>query len=234
MGGKFRQAPHIAKAIAAHSQGYDRYHEPFLGGGNSAVAATRYFCTVTAADLHEDLVLLWQAVLSGWQPPDSISEAQYAEIKAARPSALRGFVGFGCSFGGKFFGGYARQKKDAKHTGDICGAAKKGLLKKAAILRQSGVVVTRQNFLDYMPPSPTVVYCDPPYEGTTSYTSMVDSAQFWRHCEFLALVGHRVFVSEYSVPDYIRAKVIWERQAALSLMRSSNTGKAVERLYLVQ
>ena len=36
------------------------------------------------------------------------STKDYIELKKTRQLMLTGFVGFGCSFGGKWFGGYAK------------------------------------------------------------------------------------------------------------------------------
>ena len=39
--------------------------------------------------------------------PFQLMEEEYKNLKTSEPSALRGFVGYFLSFGGKWFGGYA-------------------------------------------------------------------------------------------------------------------------------
>jgi hypothetical protein len=53
---------------------------------------------------------MWQALMRGeTEPFADVTEAEYATLKTAAPSARRGFVGFGASFGGGWFNGYGRQ-----------------------------------------------------------------------------------------------------------------------------
>ena len=56
---------------------------------------------------------MWQGLQSGWTPPDVITKEEYKYIREHKDEnpALTGFVGFGCSFGGKWFGGLARNKR---------------------------------------------------------------------------------------------------------------------------
>src|SRR5208337_2924620 len=105
LGGKATIGEDICRAIRAHSRKRAVLVEPFLGGGNSYKFLAPFFQEVRIGDIHADLILMWQAVAAGWVPPHSVTEAQYRQLKHAEPSALRGFVGFGCSFSGKWFGG---------------------------------------------------------------------------------------------------------------------------------
>src|SRR3954463_779951 len=111
MGGKERVSTDIAEVLAHFGQSCDRYVEPFTGGGSVLYRVAPMYDDVLAADIHTDLILMWKAVQNGWVPPAAISREEYTAIKSESPSALRGFVGFGCSFGGKWFGGYASDGK---------------------------------------------------------------------------------------------------------------------------
>lgn len=56
---------------------------------------------VHASDNHEDLILMWQALMRGeTEPFADVTETEYVSLKTATPSARRGFAGFGSSFGG--------------------------------------------------------------------------------------------------------------------------------------
>ena len=63
-----------------------------------------------ANDKHEYLIAMWKALQEGWEMPDNISEEQYLYIKNHKDEnkPLTGFVGFGLSYSGKWFGGYCR------------------------------------------------------------------------------------------------------------------------------
>ena len=61
-------------------------------------------------DKHAYLIAMLRGVQNGYELPELITPDQYQLIKADKDwdPVLVGFVGFGCSFGGKWFGGYAR------------------------------------------------------------------------------------------------------------------------------
>ena len=95
--------------------------------------------------------------------------------------ALTGFVGFGCSFGGKWWGGYAKDKRGD----DYCGQAKRGLLKDFPGVRSA--TFTCLDYHDVEIPDGAVVYCDPPYVNTTGYTvGQFDTNEFWNYMRQLS------------------------------------------------
>ena len=61
---------------------------------------------------------------------DNLSKEEYYYIKEHKDEnkVLTGFVGFGCSFGGKWFGGYARNRVGRNY----CLEAKKHTMKQRA------------------------------------------------------------------------------------------------------
>ena len=63
-------------------------------------------------DKHKYLIALLRGVQAGYELPETITEEQYQTIKANKDAdpVLTGFVGFGCSCGGKWFRGYARNR----------------------------------------------------------------------------------------------------------------------------
>ena len=69
-------------------------------------------------DKHEYLIALLNGVKNGYNLPEQITETQYRYIKEHKDEdkILSGFVGFGCSFGGKWFGGYARNKTNTNYA----------------------------------------------------------------------------------------------------------------------
>lgn len=112
IGGKFRIAKFIVPVLN-RLRGDRDYLEPFIGAAN-------IFCKIPGtrigSDSHPDLILLLQAVRDGTIAfPDAVSEEEYQRIRREPPSALRGFVGFGCSFAGKWFGGYARDPRSDRN-----------------------------------------------------------------------------------------------------------------------
>lgn len=134
---------------------------------------------------------------------------------------VKALIGFGCSFGAKWFGGYARsQGRNFAATAAV------------SINRDAPAVGAFQclDFLDVEPcPAPGVVlYLDPPYAGTTGYKYKLDHARFWAHAARWAEVTD-VFVSEYSAPT--GWAVVGEWSHALSVAGGSQANARIERLF---
>jgi hypothetical protein len=115
-GGKSRIARPIAETIRRMYPKKTEIWEPFCGGGAVTLALSKVGFHVHASDIHPDLILMWQSIVAGDDSVTAdVSEEEYNALKAAPPSARRGFVGFGASFGGGWFGGFGRRK--------LCGGA---------------------------------------------------------------------------------------------------------------
>jgi DNA adenine methylase len=228
MGGKSRQAKHIAGVLSAYAGTCRYYVEPFLGGASVFERAAGIFLHPVGSDVHPDLILMWQALLDGWLPPDAVTREEYNELRTAEPSPLRGFVGFGCSYGGKWFGGYAYSAGGR----DYCGGSKRVALRKARAMSAVGATVHRSSYLDLDPLPGTLVYCDPPYAGTTKYngTNAFDHGDFWARARGWADAGAVVVVSEYSAPAGV--KCIGGRPAMKSLRRDTNL-PSTEKLFVL-
>jgi DNA adenine methylase len=231
LGGKSRVAKHICEVMLQESPGRTLYVEPFLGSANIAAIMVPHFGESTLSDACEDLVLLWQAALGGWVPPVAITEERYAVLRNGQPSAERAFAGFGCSFGGKWFGGYARSPH---RTEDIVGASSRSVARKATLMRGGNPTVIHGGYAEVLAsidlPEGTVIYCDPPYAGTTGYAAVgaFDSVAFWRRMAAVAETGADVYVSESEAPA--GWLTVWEATPQESLGRHS-TARRVERLY---
>ena len=109
-GGKSRISKQIAVIIERESN-CDTLVSLFCGSCSieSKVNISNKICN----DKQPYLIAMWQGLQNGWTPPDVITEDEYKYIREHKDEnpALTGFVGFGCSFGGKWFGGLARNKK---------------------------------------------------------------------------------------------------------------------------
>ena len=134
-----------------------------------------------------------QGVQRGYNLPELITLEQYQYIRDHKEldPVLAGFVGFGCSFGGKWYGGYARNKTGTNYALQ----SKRSLLKDMATLQNAEFVCGDYRRLCIPPGS--VIYADPPYNNTTGYGGeKFDTIEFWIAMQLLADTGHTVFVSE--------------------------------------
>jgi DNA adenine methylase len=230
MGGKSRIAKEIASVMLAHSAKREVYVEPFLGGGAVAEHMCPHFEHKFLSDLHHDLMLMWRALLDGWKPPEVVSPEEYKALRDAAPSALRGFVGFGGSFGGKWFGGYAKGgvMTDGTPRNHQAESAR-NLLKGASKLAGAKVSTAGYQSLPAVPAAP-LIYCDPPYADTTGYsTDSFDSEAFWAKAQSWAEKGADVFVSEYTAPE--GWEVLYERDVKVSTNTADNRHTATEKLF---
>lgn len=230
MGGKGRIAKAIVKAIVDRHPDAPRAYEPFMGGGAVTARLAQHY-PVTASDAHPDLIALWRAVLKGWHPPEVVTEAEYAELREqTEPSAMRGFVGFGGSFGGKWFSGYARGGYNGTTPRNHQGESARAIERIGTALRAGVVTVELRDYATTPVLPDSVVYLDPPYRGTQGYaTGGFDHVDFWAWAELVASHSH-VYVSEYWAPPWWSC--VWSAQKRQSVtLPSQGRGLRTERLF---
>jgi len=225
-GGKHRVAEKLVAFMQPFIDRADAYVEPFVGGANilrRVKHPNRY-----ASDANAHLICLYQALQQGWEPPANLSADEYKALRNEPVgNPLVAFAGFGCSFAGKWFGGYAKDDGQRRYAS----AARNVLLKKAEDTQ--GAKFSAAGYADVVVPSRAVVYCDPPYAGTTGYCGVpgsFDSAKFWEWVREITRLGATVFVSEYTAPgDFIEVLSI----ATKTEIRTSANGREdrVERLF---
>lgn len=196
-GGKALVVKHFEFVINAHSSTGATYWEPFLGGGSVAARVAPRFARSVLSDSMPDLIDMWKALIQGWNPPETLTEEEYRNLRHAASSPLRTFAGFNLSYGGKWWGGYARPHVKQR---DRVGAPRRSCISKAAAFSQSEI-----HCMDYSQITPKrgdVVYCDPPYAGTTAYDAVAefDHDTFWGHAKRWADGGVHVYVSEFTAP----------------------------------
>lgn len=199
VGSKARLSSQIGKYIYFALQPEDYYYEPFVGGANMLAAISHH--TRIGIDIDPYVIALLRAVRDGWTPPIDMSEEEYNDIKNNRTKydiKITAFAGYLMSFGGKFFGGYSRDSVGTNY-------AKRGhdaLLRQASRLKGAKFIYGDYRDQKYLAPS--VIYCDPPYQGTIGYKTEFDHKTFWSWARKKVKDGHKVLVSEYEAPkDFI-------------------------------
>lgn len=228
MGSKARHAKDIIPFLM---EGHDQnkpYVEPFVGGGNifSKVPAKIKWGNDTA----EYAVALLEAVSKGYTPPEILSKQTYYKIKespASYPKELVGFSAYCCSYGGKFWGGYARNKASEGDWSTCPGQQVRNLEKQKSGL--VGAKFTSMNYLDMDIEEGSTVYCDPPYANTTGYKGGFDHKVFWDWCDSLVEKNCRVFVSEYVAPNHWGC--VWQKEVNNTLVKDTGSKKGTERLF---
>lgn len=223
----------IAKELSAFLQSQLKPNQPFVdlfcGSCNvvSKIKATKRY----ANDLHRELIALHKAVQGGQELPSSISEEEYLHIKRNKsdyPDWLLAFVGFGCSFSGRYFEGYAR----SKNLQDYCGCARNTLIKKHSSMKD--VVFINLNYVDVQIPHDSFIYCDIPYLSSTKKYSVGNFLHndFYKYAKQQQSKGHTVYVSEYehNVPE--DWEVVWRHESTKSIRNKEGVQEATVEIVM--
>lgn len=228
MGSKARLVKHILPIILQDRQQGQTYVEPFCGGMNmmAKVKGKRI-----ANDLHTQLIALWHALIyENWQPPAYISETIYQLVKHKPyvfPNYMVGYIGFN-SFGGKWFGGYPRDKQGKRNYWQ---EYRNNILKQVPLLK--GVELKNECYTRLQIPKQSIIYCDPPYKNTTGYSITFNHGAFWMWCRLKHNQGHRIYISECQAPNDF--KRVWEipvKNTISNLKSSHKKGSRIERLFI--
>ena len=228
-GGKARISKEMARVITETSGGGRTLVSLFCGACSVESKCTE-FSHIILNDSHEYLIAMLKAVQEGWVPPDAVTEEQYKYIRDHKDEdkALTGFVGFGCSFGGRFFEGYARNRTNKNYAA----VSKRSLLKDMKTLADKEYAeFICGDYRDLVLPDSCVIYADPPYVNTKQISRQsFDTQQFWDYARETSK-RHLVFISEQTAPDDFVS--IWEKDVRRTLdVNKSNNFKATEHLFV--
>lgn len=237
MGGKGRIAKDILSIILNGRTPGQAYVEPFVGGCNSLDKVPQEDGPRIAGDMNPYLISLWRVAQRGSLPNRTYTKEEYHCAKKNRDKnpALTGWLGFGCSFRGKWFGGYAgKVNTKAGNKRDYQAEARRNIARQVPKIQ--GVTFHHAGYreLGEFIPANSIIYCDPPYENTTSYSGapVFDHADFWAWCREMTLAGHKVFISEYNAPGDFQ--VVWESLLSSSLSATAGGGgskQSIEKLF---
>ena len=236
MGSKNRLSKHLVPIIQSYvNKDVKGYIEPFVGGGN---IIDKIQCNnKIGCDIHEELIELLKYVANlNNSIPDMISEEEYNNVKNNKenyPKWYVGLVGFCSTFGAKYFGGYARSKKD-KFDGEKSYLALKNLNKQRDNL--INIKFECCDFRDIKDISDYVIYCDPPYRNTTKYkTETFPYEEFYDWCRKMSK-NNIVLISEYWMPNDF--KCIWEKESKVNFdsnrKANDNKNKRIEKLFICE
>lgn len=234
VGGKYRYQTQISNVIYEYIEDDQPYYEPFVGGGWVTQNITDR--PVFASDHDPDLIMLYQASQEDTTMsfiPDHISEPEYAVLKHENlehdiHSALHGFAKYVCSFGGKAWGGYAR---DIKRGYNLVEVGKRSLAKQ--MRRMEHVNFSCKDYRSISDVTGALIYCDPPYAGCSpAYCRGFDSDTFWDWVRDMS-AENTVLISEYTAPPDFEC--VLEIPTSLIILPGKEKGRErIERLYKYQ
>lgn len=142
-----------------------------------------------------------------------------------------GCVGFLASYNGRWFdGGYATPGYEGDHYRDYYREAKDNLLKQSQQALYKDICFGVSSFEKLPCFVNTLIYCDPPYEGTKQYgiNKEFNHKEFWEWVRKMSWENY-VFVSEEHAPDDFEC--VWEQEVSRSI-KATDKSKSVERLFI--
>ena len=205
------------------------YIEPFVGGGNMIEhiqCQSKY-----GLDNNEYLIEFWKQIQSGWNPLTEISMTKelYQDIKEnidKYPKHIVALAGFCATYNAKWFGGYAGIVKTKINTyRNYYDEAVRNVLKQAPNIKDVSFVHADYSRVN---PKNALIYCDPPYRGTTGYKDNFDHDTYWEWVREKSKTNI-VVCSEYTAPSDF--KCIWEKQLITTLDKNSRS-KSTEKLFV--
>lgn len=232
MGSKARLAKDLAPIINEMIEKYqiDTYIEPFVGGANMI---EHIKCkNKIGADNNEYLIEMWKDIQNGWIPPKEMSKEMYEDIKNNKDEyskALVAVAGFCATYNAKWFGGYAGIVKTKINTyRNYYDEAVRNILKQR--LNLMDVTFIHADYTYFTNYKNCLIYCDPPYQGTTQYGTSkdFDYDRFWDWVREVSK-QNTVLVSEYNAPDDF--SVIYEKTLTTTLDKNSRK-QDTEKLFI--
>ena len=203
--------------------------EPFVGGANiiDKVGGNRL-----GADINPYLI---DALLSirdhhADLPKNNteFTEDDYLKLRNNDSYKYKGFAGFAYSYGGKWLGGWRRDRLNKR---DYVNEAYKNAIKQSPKLKD--VIFKNTEYINLEIPKNSLIYCDPPYEGTTGYNNKTFNHNiFWNWCRQKTNEGHTVFISEYNAPPDFEC--IWSKPICSSLTKDTGEKQGTEKLFILK
>jgi DNA adenine methylase len=184
-------------------------------------------------DKHKYVIAMWKELQNGWTPPQSCTESQWRIVKndLDKKPHVSGFIGFGCSFSGRWFEGYARDKSGR----NFCLNAYNSTMKKLSRLQR--VRFENLDYQDVSVKTGAIVYCDIPYKNTKPYNKkevgVFDHEKFYEWCKDNKS-DFTILVSEYecNVPSE-GFEVVWRKESKQDIRSGDGTQKKTVEILMV-
>jgi len=219
MGSKRRIWKYISPTILKGREENQYYVEPFCGGCNSIAQVDG---NRIASDINPYLMEMWKGLLKGEEYPEEIPRETFIKAKIAYKNtdytnysvAMIGWIGYMASYNGIFYHSYSGIGSDGK---DYVKASMDNIKKQLPLM--NGITLDCCSYDELDIPEKSIIYCDPPYKGTSGYGAKFEYDKFYDWCFSKKDEGHKVYISEYSMPTEF--KCVWSMDVSNSLDRYS-------------
>lgn len=201
-----------------------------------------------ANDKQRYLIAMWKSLVDGKQFPQRIEREYYNKLRDCYNGKnqdydddIVGWGGFMASYNGRFYdGGYSGHEVPTKKVGDdgkpLINPKVRDYIREQIrntmqqVKQLDGVDFQSGEYYNIKMPPRSLIYCDIPYRDTKQYATSkgFDYEIFYDWCRRMTANGHKVFVSEYWMPEDF--KCVWQKQITNS-MHPTKTKKAIEKLF---
>lgn len=226
LGGKSKTRKQISAFLESVRKPDQTYFEPFVGG---AWVLQEMTGKRIASDGNKALIAMYRALQNGWVPPTFVSEKEWRKWRYTSDltdNPMQAFCRFGCGFGGDWMGGYARSEGKTCYAQTSHNSLMKQLPKIKDVQFIDGL------FHEHRPEG-MLVYCDPPYQGTTQYGAFsgFDHNLFWQTMREWSK-NNTVVISEYNAPEDF--KCVAEFSSQMGMTTGNERPKRVEKLFMLK
>lgn len=242
MGSKSKIAKYILPYIHSYilCNNIELYIEPFIGGANMI---DKVECKhKVGSDINKHLVALLNHVKDTTDDlPEDVDYELYQDVKANQESGKYedwyiGAVEFLAGFNGRGFEAsfakpvYEEKADGSKSYRNYYQEAKRNLIEQAPLLKD--IDITCNNYDVYGDVKDALIYCDPPYENTKTYSrkNPFDHSKFWDWVRKMSK-NNIVLVSEENAPDDF--EVLWEQEVTRTI-RANEKSTSTEKLFIIK
>lgn len=233
-GSKNRLSKHLKPIIESYiTEDTVGYIEPFVGGANMI---DKIQCSnKIGCDIHKELIALLNKIKDDINDiPSIITRDEYNKVKNNKDKYedwYVGFIGFCCTFSGKYFQGYAKTNDKRNRQEEMIRNIKKQApnLKNIKFINCSFLDLPKDKIKGY------VIYCDPPYLCNVKYGHTKDFPyeEFYQWCRDMSIYN-TVLISEYNMPEDFTC--IWQKETKVMFNSKKNSidenKNRIEKLYI--
>ena len=211
------------------------YIEPFCGYCH-ILRRVQNKRSYTAADNNPLLIRLLKHTQKTRGEHPTITEEEYETLKKdpKRDPLKAAYAAFCYSYNGKYFGGYVNIYKGRNYPAERKRYYDHQLHDNPTFSKTHFYHADYTKFMGgqgEQGEQGALIYCDPPYTGTTEYHSEFDSAKFWEDVRRMSK-HNIVMVSEYTAPDDFVCLVQKEKRS--SVAGRGATRKRMEKVFVHQ
>jgi DNA adenine methylase len=181
-----------------------------------------------AGDINKSVILMWKESQKGWYPNINIDKNKYDKLKYSHDTALKGFIGHQCSFGGVYFATFRPERCTKIKLNNALEKVNNIAEDLEDVIFKNGSYKQYSNLKNY------IIYCDPPYSVWNRYYDNdykkinFDHEEFWNWCRKMSK-NNIIFISEFKAPKDF--KLIYSKKNIVN--HNIKLQNNIEKLFMI-